>query len=193
MKPGNSRHRRLGASTVEFALVGIPVLFVLVSIFEISRGMWMWETMAHAVRQGARFAAVHGINCVTPPNVCGRAVADIARQIQIAGVGLAPDQVLVTVRIFPHANASSPLTSDGPQTLISMRTDGQSFSGWTYLFMPSAPGTPSNVDAAQAPNDVVVSGSIPFTSALAMFWPGGGTVSFGTVNLTATARERILF
>ena len=37
MKP--RRHRSLGQSLVEFTLVGIPIVFVLISIFEISRGM----------------------------------------------------------------------------------------------------------------------------------------------------------
>ena len=54
------RNLEKGSSMVEFALVGIPLIFILISIFEISRGMWMYETVAHAVREGARYAAVHG-------------------------------------------------------------------------------------------------------------------------------------
>jgi hypothetical protein len=194
MSPGIPLHRRRrGATTIEFALVGIPIMFILISILEISRGMWMWETMAHAVRQGARFAAVHGDNCVTPPNICGRIMADIGNQIQKAGVGLDPNQFMVTIRIFPHSDGANPVTSDGPQTLAAMESDAQSFSAWTFVYTPPGAGTSSNVSAAQAPNEVVVTGNIPFTSALAMFWPGAKPVNFATMNLSATARERILF
>src|SRR5690242_13216787 len=68
---GNEDHRRMnpkrlfrtgcsGQSLVEFTFVGIPMIFVLIGTFEISRGMWMYHTLAHAVRDGVRYASVHG-------------------------------------------------------------------------------------------------------------------------------------
>ena len=39
------RSRCGGQSLVEFTLVGIPLIFVLISVFEISRGMWMYHTL----------------------------------------------------------------------------------------------------------------------------------------------------
>jgi Flp pilus assembly protein TadG len=43
----NSRRKRTrrGSSILEFVLVGIPIIFVLISLFEISRGMWTYHTM----------------------------------------------------------------------------------------------------------------------------------------------------
>src|SRR5215831_11346653 len=43
------RQFQRGATTVEMTLVGIPLMFVLVSIFEMSRGMWVYHTVANAV------------------------------------------------------------------------------------------------------------------------------------------------
>ena len=67
----NSRRNRTrrGSSILEFVLVGIPIIFVLISLFEISRGMWTYHTMAYAVREGVCYATVHGKGCASP-NTC---------------------------------------------------------------------------------------------------------------------------
>ncbi len=179
-----------GATTIEFTLVGIPIVFILVCIFEISRGMWMYETVAHAVRQGARFAAVHGQDCSNPPNACDTLVKDIAQQIQNAGVGLDPSGLQITVNVLQGGTTNS-LVSDGPQTLTSALSDAQDFSGWTFKFNNG--GTPTNVNASGPGNDVQVFGSFPFHSALAFLWPTQRPVKFAQVILGATSRERIVF
>ena len=54
--------KRRGNSMIEFTLVGIPLMFVLISIVELSRGMWIYHTLAHAVKEGTRYTAVRGQN-----------------------------------------------------------------------------------------------------------------------------------
>ena len=54
---------RRGAVTLEFTLVGIPLLFTLISTVEMSRGMWMYQTQAYAISQGVRYLVVHGADC----------------------------------------------------------------------------------------------------------------------------------
>lgn len=49
-----------GATMVEFALSFLLFLALVVGIFEGGRLVWTYETLAHAARQGARFAIVHG-------------------------------------------------------------------------------------------------------------------------------------
>jgi hypothetical protein len=44
-----STARTRGASSLEFALVGIPILFVLISSFE------MYHTLAYAIKEGSRY------------------------------------------------------------------------------------------------------------------------------------------
>ena len=84
-----SHARSRGQALVEFTFVGIPMIFVLVSVFEISRGMWNYHTLAHAAKSGVRYAIVHGKNCGAPTaNSCLKTVAQITQVIRDAGVGL---------------------------------------------------------------------------------------------------------
>lgn len=80
--------------------VGIPLILTLVSIFEISRGMWIYSTLAYAVKDGVRYASVHGVNCINNPpgvtNSCEIHISDVAATIQNAGVGLDPATTVVT-------------------------------------------------------------------------------------------------
>lgn len=62
--------RRGGNAMIEFVLVGIPLIFVLISIFEMARGMWLYHTLAYSVKEGVRYTIVHGQNCATAPNSC---------------------------------------------------------------------------------------------------------------------------
>src|SRR6266849_3318008 len=82
------KHRGLGSATLEMTLVGIPMIFVLISIIEVSRGMWIYHTLSYAVREGTRYTIVHGVNCKTSPNNCAVTVGQIATVIQNAAVGL---------------------------------------------------------------------------------------------------------
>jgi Flp pilus assembly protein TadG len=55
-----------GQSLVEFALI-LPVLLVLlVGLFDLGRAVTLSETMNAAVREGARFAIVHGATSSSP-------------------------------------------------------------------------------------------------------------------------------
>lgn len=54
------RQRRTGAALVETALV-YPILFLLVlGIIMLGIGVFRYQQVAHAAREGARWAAVHG-------------------------------------------------------------------------------------------------------------------------------------
>src|SRR3954452_2851315 len=57
------RTRQSGSAMVEFALIGIPVMFTLLITFELARAMWAYHTVAYAVKEGVRFAVVHGNDC----------------------------------------------------------------------------------------------------------------------------------
>ena len=72
-----------GSTMLEFTLVAIPLIFVLISTFEIARGMWIYGTVANAVKEGTRFAIVKGADCATAPNAC-------SAKIELAGRGESP-------------------------------------------------------------------------------------------------------
>src|SRR5689334_8095089 len=93
------KRRQRGATTVEMTLVGIPIIFIMISIFEISRGMWMYHTAAHAANAGARYVIVHGVNCTaaaTLGNTCTVTIANIAAKIKDSAVGLDPNTTTLT-------------------------------------------------------------------------------------------------
>jgi Flp pilus assembly protein TadG len=186
MKP--RRHRSLGQSLVEFTLVGIPIVFVLISIFEISRGMWMFHTLAYAAKAGIRYATVHGFNCTQSPNACSVTIgpysnntADcttvppssnltLATVIWCAGVGLDPDTTQLTF------------------------TDGLGVKTTCYLSACTAtpnPWPPASANLVGYTISVQI--TAPFKSALAMFWPGARPVSFTQTLFPASSSDTIKF
>jgi Flp pilus assembly protein TadG len=174
-----SRTNRRGSAMLEFMLVGIPMMFVLISIFEIARGMWIYETLSHAVREGTRFAIVHGNTCALTPNSCVTTVGGIATRMRDAGVGLLPENLTVTI--------TSTSRSAGPATLATLLTDTTPFPSLAVGATPPDPGGETGLP-------VTITASYPFESAIVMFWPGAtGSASFTSINLPATSRANIQF
>jgi Flp pilus assembly protein TadG len=166
-----------GSSTLEFTLVGIPLIFILISTFEVARIMWMYDTLGYAAREATRYAVVHGENCATPPNTCAVKVSNIAAKIQFAAVGLDPALLTVTL-------SGSAASTIGPATLATCLTNS------TYWPVAGAgiPGSGAGVDQTL---DVAL--SYPFDSAIAMFAPGTPAIVFGRKTLAASSREKIQF
>jgi len=52
--------RRRGSSMVEFALIWVAFLLMILGLIEGALAVWSYNTLAHSVRQGARYASVHG-------------------------------------------------------------------------------------------------------------------------------------
>lgn len=167
------RSRQRGSTLVEFTLVGIPAIFLVISTLEIGRGMWNYHTIARAVNAGARLASTHGAGCTTSTNSCSITVGTIANAISTAAIGLPPGNFNVTLTTNSGAKtACNPLNSCFTSTTV-----------W-----PPA----SNSDN-QVGNNVTVSASYGFHSAIAMYWPGEGSVTFGVFYFPAQSKQRILF
>jgi hypothetical protein len=167
MKPG----RRKGSTQLEFVLVGIPMIFILISIFEIARGMWAYHTLAYAVREGVRYASMHGKGCASP-NSCQVTIGGITGVIKTAGVGLDPSSVTLT---FTPAGGSLP-----NQTMTSQLTS-------STVWPPSTANTPGQI--------IKISANYGFRTFLALFWVGAGRpVNYsGTFYLPASSSEAISF
>ncbi|MCE5307145.1 MAG: pilus assembly protein [Acidobacteriales bacterium] len=182
--------RRCGNALIEFTLVGIPMIFVLISIFEMARGMWIYHTMAYAIKEGARYAIVHGNNCVYNPNNCPLQVRDVARRIQDNGVGLVPSELQLRFASLTRAIPGS-TTYDSLENLLN---NTASWPTYAKGYIDPASGSLSFDAGAIAGADLTITGQYPFRSALAMFWPGAGRpMQFGTFMLPATSTERIQF
>src|SRR5262249_31976998 len=107
---GLLRSRR-GATTIEMTFVGIPLIFILISVFEMSRGMWNYHTMSYAVKIGVRYAITHVRNCDPDSgtfNAFTTSISAIAAKIQNASVGVIP---LNTKLTFTPGSAISSATS----------------------------------------------------------------------------------
>jgi Flp pilus assembly protein TadG len=177
---------RRGNTTLEFTLVGIPLVFVLISIFEISRGMWIYHTLEYGIKQGTRYAAVHGQNCAASPNACTATIGSITSVILANGAGLMPADLQLTF-------CSPPL---GDNTTCGAGVAGyHTCSGNTC----SSDGLvwPPNGTNRVGFDDVVIVGHYPFGTVLALVWPGAHSPAMGsgvpTLSLPAQARERIEF
>jgi len=167
-KPSGSKRR--GQSLIEFTFVGIPVMFVLISVFEISRGMWNYHTLTYAVKEGVRYAIVHGQNCdpTFGGNSCQVTQSGVATVIQNAGIGLDPQATKLTFTAAGTASAACSLNAC-PATVWP--PSGKNGVGQTIRI------------------DIVT----PFRSAIAMFWPGASPVSFAVGNLGGSSSDNIQF
>jgi len=186
MKPGdNNRRKRLGQSLIEFTFVGIPMIFVLISVFEISRGMWVYHTLAYSVKVGVRYAAVHGINCATTPdnsNNClvnmgpANTAGTIAYVIRQAATGLDPATTTLTF-----------IDVGGAQTSCTLADGSCSATTWPPYDATGA----TSLDAVGRLIRIDI--RTPFKSAIAMLWPGSSPVSFASGTLGATSQDYIQF
>ena len=164
---------RRGSAPLEYTLVGIPMMFALISVFEMARGMWLYHTLAYSVTEATRYASVHGADCAIGANTCTITIGDIATVIQTHATGLVAANLTVT--LTPAAGSA---TTDTLQNLLSSATV------WP-------PATPAGTNGVGQP--ITISASYPFESALAMFWPGTKAVSFSVISLPASSTARILF
>jgi len=171
------RRRQSGNALVEFTLVGIPIIFVLIATFEMSRGMWLYQTLAHAAKEGARYVVVRGENCVYNNNNCPLTIGELATTIEQASLGLPADKLTVTI-------TSNTRTYTGQ--LSQFLNDGTYWP--TY-----AKGAGTYDDGARVGQQITVTLVFPFESALAMFWPGAGGSIIPTVTLPASSTEVIEF
>jgi len=187
---------------IEMTLVGIPLLFVMISIFEMSRLMWVYHTMSHSVREVTRFASLHGQDCAaaalgnncagggTPPdNVTGalNTVGALVQVLEYTGVGI--DAAKANLNFY-----------SGPGLFNAGSSSPQALG-----LVPVAPCTPISVCAGSAQQfpstqDSVVGLAIcvmvtyQVNTALSMFWPGAGSGTvFGPITLGANSQDFMQF
>ncbi len=173
-----------GNALIEFTLVGIPLIFVMISVFELSRGMWMYHTLSTAVREGTRFAAVRANNCNVPPSNCAVTIRAIAQRINDYAVGM-PATELRNVRF------SSRTRTVQCSTLAACLGSGG--AGSTY-WPAAAPGATIDLGGESMAGYVEIRAEYEFRSAIAMFWPGAGPGQvFGAFLFPASSRENIQF
>jgi Flp pilus assembly protein TadG len=156
---------------LEFVLVGIAMIFMLICLFEVSRGLWAYHTLAYATREGTRYASMHGVDCATP-NTCLVNIGQIVTSIKSAGGGFDPDHTTLTFTSQSGAAASDTMTN---------------LASSTTKFPPST--------AYGKGETITISAVWPFRSILAILWPGAGRGlnDSQTVHLGVSSTEQIQF
>lgn len=167
-KPFGSRR---GNTAIEFVMAGIPMIFIIISIVEISRGMWIYETLEHSVTSVTRHLVVRGYDCVTYVSNCALTVGGYALDLSNTANGLDPGQMTAT------------FTSASSATVICRPLNS--------CFSNGNPWPPAGDNGRN--KDVWVSATFPFQSALGMLFFGSPAVQFGTITLSAKNHQQILF
>jgi hypothetical protein len=173
--------KRSGASLLEFVFVGIPLMFVLISIFEVSRGMWVYVTLAHGVREAVRYSIVHGNNCTLSPNSCSVTVGQIAQVFANQSPGLIPTDVQnITIASY-FGGSSTPIRAVSCGNLSSCLSN-------TTVFPAGDTG------GDRAGGEVGIRAWYRFPSAISLFWPGSGPGQvWGVLMLPASSREAVRY
>ena len=166
------KYQRGGSTLIEFVLVGVPIIFVMFSTAEVARAMWLYHTLAYAIREGTRYAIVHGSGCSTAPNSCAATIGTIASRIQTVGVGL--DQNKLNLTFTPNTGSASTCT------LANCVTNAT-------VWPPSSANSPGM--------NLTISATYPFASVISIFWTGtgGGVGPFQPVNFPALSKDIIQF
>jgi Flp pilus assembly protein TadG len=81
------RARRPGQASIEFALGLTMFLLLIVGAVDLGRAVWVWNTMAHAAREAARYGSV--------PTRTSTEISDYAIA-RATGIGLTSTNVTVT-------------------------------------------------------------------------------------------------
>jgi hypothetical protein len=202
------RKRRRGNATIEFTLVGIPLLCVLISTFEMARGMWLYHTLAYAVKEGARYAAVRGQNSPNQVPLGGTAALPqmpICQYILQQGPGLIPQQVTLTFHSAtqpditvnaascmglpsaPSASGTCPVGANNG-TIPPYWPPGGTFSS------PQADASGNTILDNQAGQVISINACFSFQSSILMFWPGvQGGAQFPSFAFPAKASEAMQY
>lgn len=163
-----------GSVMLEFTLCAIPLIFVIISLFWMGMGMWEYHTLAEAVNETARYASLHGADCVG--QTCATTVEQIANTLAARASGIPPGKLNVTLTSVAQNYTCNPLS-----------TCQTSSSAW-----PSLAGNTA-VTASQAGTDISINATYQFVSPIAMLVPRYGAVRFGIFTLGANSTQPVIY
>ena len=170
MPPVRISDPRKGQSLLEFALIGIPLIFMITCVVTVAIDMWQYDNLVYSAQSTARYVAMHGRSCIQDGTSCTLTVADVASYFSSHALALDPRKASVTLQSATSSTVCNPLSSCSSNTSQ----------------FPQAVDNGINFD-------VTVKVTYPVTNPIAMFWPGGGVVGSSAFNLLGMSRQRIVF
>lgn len=163
------RRLRRGNALVEFSLMGIPIIFITISIVSISLDMWAFFTLAYSTEATARYASVHGATCTLNTNTCTIRISDVTAFFESHSQALDPGKVTVKLIDGSGTTTCNPVTSCDSSTA--------QFPNSSYNAIGS---------------DLKITATYSLDSPIAMFWPASSEAS-SSYRVGATSRQRIIF
>lgn len=146
------------------------MMFTFISIAEMGRAMWTYQTLAYASKETNRYIAVHGTHCGSGTNNCKLTVGNVAAAAEAYAIGL------------PSSGMNMTLTSPSTTYTCSPVSNCNSNSN---LWPPTADNAVGTV--------IQIRLQYQFNSAIAMLWPGTAPATYGSYNMGAYSKQRILF
>ncbi len=115
-----TKHRESGSIMLEFALTGVPMIFMWISIVQMALGMWNYDVLQNAVKVTGNYISVHGATCAATGNSCTIKVSNVISTFQTYAIGI------------PAAAVSLTLTSNGGTTVTCapITTCSSSITTW---------------------------------------------------------------
>jgi hypothetical protein len=161
---------------LEFALCGIPMVFVWISIVQLAIGMWRYELLQFATKTTGAYIVSHGAGCDINSNTCGIQIKNAAQVMRKAATGIPTSAITMT---FTPVDKNH--TAKG--TSVTCRLDNCLTN--TTAWPPAGYRDPGF--------DTEVSSVFTFRSALWMVAPGAGKVRFGVYNFKGYTHQMMLF
>ena len=90
-----NRKSRSGNTLIEFSLLGIPIVFITMTIVSVSIAMWQFHCLAYASEASAAYASVHGATCAQNGNSCSITIGNMATYFASQAIALPQSQVTV--------------------------------------------------------------------------------------------------
>lgn len=147
------------------------MVFLLVSLIQMSVTMWYYHTLAEAVSYATRVAASRGAGCAG--KTCATTIGSMAQVVASRAIGLPSSAINVT---FSSSAAGTTAVTCNP--LSSCLTNA---TAW-----PS-------VAANTAGTDLTIRASYAATLPMAMFAPKWGAQRFNNGTLAAQSRQMVVY
>lgn len=161
--------RRSGQSLVEFTLMGIPMVFVTISVIYMSIGMWQFFSLAYASEMTARYVSLHGATCSQNGNTCTITVGNVATFFAAQAMALDTSKVIVKMTDGSGTTTCNPV-SNCTSTSTQFPNTGNNSVG----------------------SDITITATYGVKSPLAMFWPPNIDWAHD-YTVGALSRQRIMF
>jgi Flp pilus assembly protein TadG len=179
------RAKRRGSAMLEFVLTGVPLIFVWLSIVQMSLGMWQYHTLQYAVKAAGAYASVHGSNCLLGTNSCEAHLSDTA--LVLANTAFAIPRKSITVTFTAWKTAADAKNHANPSK-VSCRLDN-CISQTAYQTMQWPPNMYNNANNAE----IAIRAEFLWKTSLAMITPAGSTSGAGAYWLPGYTHQTVLF